>query len=246
MTIQTFIFVHDENIILDFIKHKKFSNLSHLKFVFLGSRDTSKIENLENVIIARNYQDNIEDFPKLTSYTGWYLIWKNNLINSDYVNLFEYDVNVVENLESIILNRISENKTEIFGFIPHNIHEVSYLKHSPWSGYLVKSLSEKYKIDILDYISHLPSDKKCSMTSNHTMSKKSFDEYMEWVNPLIDYIKLSPLSGHEVERSISVFYLLKNKPHEILLDTLKHFQFDSHKTQNIGEQKFLNHYKNLF
>lgn len=246
MTIQTFIFVHDENIILDFIKYHKFSNLSNLKFVFLGNNQISKIENLENVIIARNFQDNIEEFPKLTSYTGWYLIWKNNLVNSDYVNLFEYDVNIINNLEDVIFDRIKKNNTEIFGYIPHNVHDVSYIKHFPWSAYLIKSLLEKYNVNILDYISKFPYDKKCSMTSNHTMSKKSFEEYMEWVNPLIDYIKQSSLSGHEVERSISVFYLLNNKSHEILSNTLNHFQFDSHKTQGIGEQKFINQYKNLF
>ncbi|MEY4572245.1 MAG: hypothetical protein RLZ10_1471, partial [Bacteroidota bacterium] len=95
MRIQSFIFCHDQNLILEFISNGKFNNLPNLKFVFLGTElPVDQIENLENVIICRNLPINIEIYPKFTSFTGWYALWKNNLIDADYVNLFEYDVDV--------------------------------------------------------------------------------------------------------------------------------------------------------
>jgi hypothetical protein len=69
---------------------------------------------------------------------------------------------------------------------------------------------------------------------------------MEWIEPMIDDIKKSNLSGHLMERSISVFYLLnKIKNVKILPNILEHFQFDSHKTQGISEQKIINNYQKL-
>jgi hypothetical protein len=68
--------------------------------VFVGNRPIDKIEDLSNVIISRNYEGNLEDYPQLTSFTGWYTLWKHNLIDSEYVNLFEYDIDYVPDFET--------------------------------------------------------------------------------------------------------------------------------------------------
>jgi hypothetical protein len=245
MSTQTFIFVHNQQIILDYLRVDKFKQLDNLIYVFVGNGDISKIEGKYNVIICRNLPINIEEFPKLTSFTGWYAIWKNKLYNEDFINLFEYDINLSSNFNEVINdNLISE--TNIIGYIPFNPHQYDFLKHSPWSLELLKSINSNYGINTLEKVSELPNNTTCSMTSNHTFSKKSFEEYMEWMEPMIDDIKISDLSGHQVERSISVFYLLKNlKNVKIIPNILHHFQFDSHKTQGIGEDKLINNYEKL-
>jgi hypothetical protein len=68
---------------------------------------------------------------------------------------------------------------------------------------------------------------------------------MKWVDPLIDDIKHSGLSGHQVERSISLFYLINKLNHNLIGNILTHFQFDSHGTQNISQDKFKNEYNKL-
>jgi hypothetical protein len=95
MTASTFIFVHDQQIVLDYIAAGKFSDLPDVKYCFLGMRPTDRIEHLPNVIIARNLPDNIEHYPNLVAWTGWYALVRNDLIMTDIVNLLEYDVNVV-------------------------------------------------------------------------------------------------------------------------------------------------------
>lgn len=245
MTKQTFIFVHDQQIILDYLKVNKFNSLNNLIYIFLGGGDTSKIDNKSNVIICRNLPINIEEYPKLTSFTGWYAIWKNKLYNSDFIDLFEYDINLSENFNEVFNENVDSN-TNIIGYIPFNPHEYNFIKHSPWSFELLNSIKQIYNVDTLSEINKLDSLFKCSMTSNHTFSKKTFEDYMEWMEPMIDNIKISQMSGHQAERSISVFYILnKIKNIKILPNILYHFQFDSHKTQGIGEQKMINNYKKL-
>lgn len=242
--IQTFIFIHDQDILLDFFKVEKFNNLGEVTYIFLGEKDTSKISGLTNVIISRDLPINIEEYPKLTSFTGWYSIWKNKLYDSDYINLFEYDINIVDNFNEIIKNTISDD-IDVIGYIPLNVHHYNFIKHKPWCIDLLNSINRIYKTNVDLFVDFLPVDKVCSVTSNHTFSVDSFESYMKWIEPMIDDIKNSKLSGHQVERSISLFYLTNNKKYEILGDVLKHFQFDSHKTQDINENKMFMFYNQL-
>ena len=108
MSTQTFIFVHDQQIILDYLRVDKFKQLDNLIYVFVGNGDISKIEGKYNVIICRNLPINIEEFPKLTSFTGWYAIWKNKLYNEDFINLFEYDINLSSNFNEVINDNLSK------------------------------------------------------------------------------------------------------------------------------------------
>jgi hypothetical protein len=245
MTNQTYVFVHDQQIILDYLRVGKFNQLNNVTYVFVGNGDISKIENLSNVIICKNQPINIEEYPKLTSFTGWYAIWKNKLYTEDFINLFEYDINLSDNFNEIINDATSSN-TDIIGYIPFSPHNKNFLKHTPWSLELIDSINKNYNIDTMSEVGKLPNTTICSMTSNHTFSKKSFEQYMEWIEPMIDDIKVSNLSGHIMERSISVFYFLnKIENVKILPNILEHFQFDSHKTQGISVQKLINNYQKL-
>lgn len=229
MDIQSFIFVHNQDIILDCIATNKFSNLDNLKYVFVGNGDVSKIETYPNVLICRNLFYNIENYPKLTSYTGWYALWKNNLYNADYINLFEYDIDLSDNFNNIF-NKDFIQENDIIGYIPYSIHSTSFLGHKAVSEDLVKSIYKNYKIETYSYINSLPKDILCSLTSNHTFSKKIFEQYMKWTEPMIDDIKNSPVAGHQIERSIPLFYILNNIKTIIVPNILNHYQLNSHKT----------------
>lgn len=245
MTTQTFIFVHDQNIVLDYIRVNKFNSLKNLTYIFLGNGDTSKIINNPNVVICRDLPINIEEYPKLTSFSGWYAIWKNKLYNQEFINLFEYDINLSTNFDDIINTTLTSNPS-IIGYIPFSPHDYRFIKHSQWSIDLINSIKKNYNIDVLDVINNLPGDTVCSMTSNHTFSKNLFEKYMEWMEPMIEDIKNSHLSGHQAERSISLFYLLEKIENiKVIPNILEHFQFDSHKTQGISESHFINNYNKL-
>jgi hypothetical protein len=241
---QTFIFVHDQNIIIDFINSNKFSNIENVKYVFVGDKPVDKVKDLNEVIICRDLDDNIENYPNLTSFTGWYALWKNNLINSDYVNLFEYDINFSSDLIPQINNAYNE-KYDIIGYIPLKVRDFNYIGHLPWIEKIISSLNSVYKVNLYDLVLSLDANTTVSVTSNHSMKRETFESYMNWISPMIDEIKTSYFSGHEVERSISIFYLLSNLKYKILEGKIEHFQFNSHGTQKISQEKFKNNYQKL-
>ena len=53
------------------------------------------------------------------------------------------------------------------------------------------------------------------------------------------------MAGHNIERSVILFYYLQSKSFKLLKDVLFHFQFDSHKTQGVDPMKFVFNYEKL-
>jgi hypothetical protein len=75
MNIESFIFVHNQDIILDCIHSNKFSILSNLKYVFVGNGDTTlpdhqifsinHTKTIEKQELQNNYYNQIEIKNKL-------------------------------------------------------------------------------------------------------------------------------------------------------------------------------------
>ena len=241
---ETYIFVHNQSIILDFIESKKFNDLGLVKYVFLGDSSIDKIENLENVIVCRNLKFNIETYPYLTSFTGWFALWKNNIIKTDVVNLFEYDVNISKNLKGVIETNI-QSGCQILGYLPLSVRDINYVREPKWISQIQKSLKKVYGINIYDFVNSLEGSTEVSVTSNHTFKIETFNDFMNWVFPMLDDIKLSHYSGHEIERSISFYYLTNKINYCITKGNIDHLQLNSHGTQNMDSNRFEKNYKKL-
>ena len=107
--IETFITVHDQDIILKNEESQKYSDLSKYRYVFVGNNDTSKITHLKNVIFAKSYEDNIEHLNYFVDFTSWYLIIKNNLIETDFISLIQYDTDITSTFENGTIESLNLN-----------------------------------------------------------------------------------------------------------------------------------------
>lgn len=230
---ETFIFIHDQDLILSFEESKKFHNLYSYKYVFLGKRPVDKILGMENLIVARDYEDNLEEYPLFTSYTGWYVLWKHNLIKTKYVNLFEYDI-VLDNNFSIHQSRILSEGLQMIGYVPFPMSHFHFVQNPEWNEHILPIINRIYKFDVAQYVQRVVSQNPralWSSTSNTTFRKDIFDEYMKWFRPIGNQIKETKTCGHAHERSITYFTFVKNKKMVLIDHLLKHIQMDSHKTQ---------------
>jgi hypothetical protein len=208
MTTSTFIFVHDQQIVLDYIAANKFSDLPDVKYCFLGMRPTEQIEHLPNVIIARNLPDNIEHYPNLVAWTGWYALVRNDLIKTNLVNLFEYDVNV--------LGKWVQSQEECGYFMYPSTDEV-WWNYNGIRGEVLKVVPKEYK------------GKGIPMTSNYTLDMRNISNI---VDEALEIDPLHPQAGHIMERVCSWFvdYL------PIFTNRLTHLYADSHGTQGRGDR----------
>jgi hypothetical protein len=245
--LETFVFVHDQQIILDFIKLNKFSEFEGFKYVFLGNRPCDLISGLDNLIITRELKDNIENIPKLTSFTGWYALYKNNLINSEYVNFFEYDVNYVEEF-SEINNDLVESNFDFIGYFPMSLTDPVYLQHVQYSDSLVNSIKKNTGEDIINLVQNKINEKPNSIwssSSNSTWKTNELVKYIEWFVPFINDIKDSQFCGHMHERSISFFYYIFGLKTLVTQGLMTHFQLNSHGTSPLPIERSEELYKML-
>lgn len=245
--VSTFIFVHEQEIILDFINKKRFFELENLTYVFLGNRPINKIENLNNVIVSRKLPFNIEQYPKFTSFTGWYSLIKNNLIKSEIVNLFEYDINYVSGITKKIDGYISEGY-DFIGYFPMLVTDPVYIQISKYSDILIQSILKNTNVDLISKINNLyklNSSLLWSSSSNSTWKVDELIKYVEWFEKFIEDIKDNEFCGHMHERSISFYYFIKNLKVLNTQGLMTHFQLNSHGTSPLPKDRFKLLYKNL-
>jgi len=235
-TISTFVFAHTQEIILQYKSIQKFHNLPNLKYVLVGKNSFDAIENMDDVIVCQKYVNNIEDYKQFTAYTGWYVLWKNNLVETEYVNLFEYDINALDKIEEV-LKSIRKSDFDFIGYLPMEIKEDCYMGDRRWVDDLIKSIHKNYDVDMdaffADYNTKTP-DGIWSSTSNCTFSKEAFDKYMTWFEPIFEDLKTFEFGGHTHERSLSFYYLLKDLKVLIKPNCITHLQINSHNTSPLG------------
>lgn len=236
VSVSSFMFCHDQTIIEKYIRDKRFKKLKNLTYVYVGYGDIDLIKEKNNVIIARDLESNLEQYPNFTAFTGWYLLWKNNLIKTDYVNLVEYDIEIVDEYD-IYLENILTKDPKIVSYVPFSMLNYHFIANPDWVTSIFKGIKEKYKTDlsqkIISMIQNTPNKNKLiwGSTSNMIFHKEIFNHYMKWFEPLIEYMKDDKNAGHGFERSITFFSLMKNVPLMYLPNVLNHIQMDSHKTQ---------------
>jgi FkbM family methyltransferase len=233
-TIETFITVHDQEIILNYEKDGKFSNLSKYRYVFVGNNDSSKIKDLDNVIIAKNYSDNIEHMNYFVDYTSWYLLIKNKLIETNLVSLIQYDVDITESFESETLRMLENNSNAIVGYVPYEIKSDNFISSHMSAEPLNRSLINVYNKNIYNIVDeHVKktSDTLWPSANNIATSKTILEMLINWFEPIAYDMGNHKHSGHSFERSIKIFSIIYNINNNYTDFVLKHYQLDSHKTQ---------------
>jgi hypothetical protein len=232
--IETFITVHDQDIILRNEESQKYSNLSKYRYVFVGDRDTSKITHLDNVIFAKNYKDNIEHLNYFLDFTSWYLITKNSLIETDMISLIQYDTDITPTFEDETIKSLNENLNSILGYAPYPIAFCDFLKCNMGTEPLNISLTNVYNLNLYDVVDEhvkTTSDTLWPSTNNIATTKLILEKLVHWFEPIVHDMGNFKYSGHSFERAIKIFSIVNKINNPYLDSVLTHYQLDSHKTQ---------------
>lgn len=245
MKIQTFVVVHDQDIILQSLKYKKYEQIDNLNFLFVGSKDVSKIQDRSDVIISKNLEYNVEKYKDFGPFSAWYSIFKNHLYDhdTDYIITLEYDCLLNDLFYEQLKNFLKYDKEcKIIGFIPYAVSNPLFLGQNQFTTGLISGLEEKYSLKVSDILYNIDPQKNIALNSNTVFGVKVFEAFMNWVMPLFEYVMELPLCGHFIERSLPVFYLIKNIDFEIMLNAVQNLALDSTGNQPIQKEKFFKLY----
>jgi hypothetical protein len=242
-TIDYFIVCHDQDILLRSIQENKFSKLPDHTFLFVGNRSANLIEHIPNVIICNKLKHNIENYPKLCSFTAWYAVSKNLLSKNKKLCLLEYDVNLSDEFyayhEKEIFDHIND-QTVVAYFYTLTDHYVFY-KSTP---YLEIALKKIYGINLNNFVQKVKDQYPLwPTTTNMCMSKNVLDQFVDWFLPMTDLFREDPLGAYVHERAFFVFCVLNNiQIKYVKSPILSHNQQTSHQNLDVYG-KVLDRYK---
>jgi len=221
--IDYFIVCHDQDIIIDSLQKNKFSALPNYKFMFVGNKPTNLIEDVENVIICNRLEHNIENYPKLCSFTAWYAVSKNGLSKKKHCCLLEYDVELSQDFHEKNLKAISN--ADVCSYFVELIDDPMFSKSTPWLDIFFK----KYNINT----SKIYEEKFWYCTTNFILRNDILEKFNNWFYGISSMFKDCDLGSYMHERMINVYCILNEIKIEYIKNTLKHLQICSHNKEDI-------------
>jgi hypothetical protein len=228
MTNSYFIFVHDLDIIKLLEERQEFKHIPNYQYVLLTKKEFNV--NTSKIIVSKNYKLNIEDFNNYLQFTGWYCLGANKIPTTDYITLLEYDVRVNDDIDIKINTAINDSKLDCYGYA-HLPKTNSFLNNDVFSNGLVDYLRSQH-INPHEIITN--NNTEWIVTSNVTIKTSIFLKLVRsnlFVN-FLNYLTNAKMSGHFLERFITVFLTLNNYNYGFIDDCVTHYAVDSHNTQN--------------
>jgi hypothetical protein len=221
--IDYFIVCHDQDIIIDSLQKNKFSMLPNYKFMFVGNKPTNLIDDMENVIVCNKLDFNIENYPKLCSFTAWYAVSKNCLSKEKYCCLLEYDVELSQDFHEKNLEAISN--ADVCSYFIELIDDPMFSKSTPWLDIFFK----KYNINT----SKIYEEKFWYCTTNFILRNDILENFNNWFYEIASMFKDCDLGAYMHERMINVYCILNEIKIEYIKNKVKHFQMCSHKKEDL-------------
>ena len=225
--IETFVIIHTQELVLACEREGRFSHLPSYRYLFVGPRDVSRLREVDNVVVARELPDNIEVYPNLLSFTGWYAVTRNGLAHAPWVTLLEYDVRVTRDFSSKTLSSL-RTAPQIIGYVPFPLSHSMYLHATPW---FISALRKVHGIDVPQLVrNHLDAGgvDQWTATTNASLSKAELEAFVEWFVPVSRVFRHDPIGAHVHERALPVFCMLRDLENFLLPDVLEHQQERSH------------------
>jgi hypothetical protein len=212
---------HDQDIILNYIKEKKYSD--NLKFLFLGNREIDKIKDLDNVIICRDLEFNIEDHKNCLQYCAWYAVLKNKLIdNSEYVRFVDYDIDIINN-DIHITSDVKGTVAYDWNFhFYHGFGDSEKLKNE------IVQISKKTIFQLIEEHENKYNQTSWFSSIDTIMKKEFYFDFMNWFTSIYETNKLEYYFGMHFERYLTIYCLINSINYETSFGETIHQQLKSH------------------
>ncbi len=227
---ETFIDVHDQDLIIRLEQNKVFRYLTNYRYVFLGNRPTDRIKDYPNVIIARDYPENIEQYKSLLDFTGQYMLVKNDLIKTDFVSFVQYDSLVLPDFERKTRNLLASHPDALIGYFRFDLASPGFIGDH-FCGGIIESIKHHYGLDVRELTKKAiqeGSDRFFPGVISFACSKKTLERFVDWCAPMIDELGKQKMAGHYIERGVKFFCMANGVKNYYLPHVVDHFFASSH------------------
>jgi len=230
---EVFIIAHNMNIINHYEDNKLMVNIPKYRYLLVGQHD---IESTDKIIVCCKLPRNIEQHKEYLQFTAWKALVDNNLIETEYVTLLEYDVKLQSDMyQQINQNILQHPEVCCFGFSSMSKMNC-FLTRDIFSDKLCEFIESKYKNGLTNFIKEsITFNPNWMVTSNICMKSGIFEEYVKsnFFNQLLSYLNGNKYAGHHLERAITVFMSFNKHLYTVIQNIVTHYAVDSHDTQKV-------------
>ena len=210
MNLTNYIIFHDQKS-FDYFSEINPSYKDEVSYIFVGEDKVFTINGVINPYFAKH---NIEHYPSLLTFTAWYLLAKNDICKTDYIGLFEYDVEFLSNPNDIELS-----KDTIYGSMARNLPDKN--------GLYLESVPQFAKLLTSKEIEIARKQPFWNATSNFIVHKEFLIKFVDWYMQFIPEILGLKKHSHFHERAINVFAANNGYKNEYI-QLINHYQVCSH------------------
>lgn len=225
---KTYVTVHDSSIIDRCEEEGRFAALDHA-YLFVGPRSVDVRDGVE-VIRCSDFEPNYEHLPHFYDFTGWFVLVRHGLIESEKVIFLQYDHSVID--------ATIESQTS------------ALLDAYPMISY-VPAVRELWTLDLPNFYEiQIDGIAKCGddwpnlerehpfdmwpTTQGTAWRTKQFVEFMMWFEPAFEAFRNDAYAGHLAERMIQPFLMKHSLKAGFLAGAVLHESLDCHGTRDLA------------
>lgn len=228
--------IHDQDLLQLYEAEGKFAGFGvDVTYLFVGMGDAEAVRDRDNVVIARDLADNIEDHKYLVDFTAWYACIRNALPLRRFVCLLQYDVILSDSFARDTAGVFATRPEAVIGYSPVRLKDRNFIRDNMGAKPLFDACRDVYGLDakaILKAYIAAGLDDLWPATNNVAMSHEALSDFVRWFTPLARRMGNVKPAGHAFERAIKLHSILSGRGNAYLPGVLEHYQLNSHETQD--------------
>lgn len=225
VTVETFVTIHDQDILLECERSGRFADVSHT-YGFVGPRPVDRIPADVKMVVARDYTPNVEQWPSYYDFTLWYVLTAHDLIDADQIICLQYDMRINDTAIADRCSKLLDAEPGPIAFTAgHNLAD-NWMLLIPGFRETFDAGMSQLGVDQNQW----PFFNEWPCTQGTAWRTDTFHTFMRWIEPLFELWQSNLWAGHLMERTVKAWCAHHGIPEQYLGGVITHENQDCHGT----------------
>lgn len=225
MTIETYVTIHDQDLLLECEASDQFAAVSHT-YGFVGPRPVDRVPADVKMVVARDYVPNHEDMPNYYDFTLWSTLAAHDLIDADQIVCLQYDMRVADVEIGFRCRALLDAAPGPIAFTAGHRLADNWMLLIPGFHRTFDAGMARLGVDQQGW----PFFNEWPSTQGMAWRTDEFQAFMMWIEPLFEMWHGDTWAGHLMERTVKAWCAHHGIDEQYLGGVMIHEARDCHGT----------------
>jgi hypothetical protein len=220
--VETWVTVHDQDLIAACEADGRFAELPDVGYLFVGPRPVENLPLGAGILVARDYEPNVEHLPHFYDLTGWHVLARH--ASADHLICVQYDMRpAIPDLAERAVEQLAD--VPVVAFTPAG--------YGPNWMLLVDGFEQAWRRGMAAVGAdpdRWPPFETWPTTAGTAWRREAFVEFLAWFEPLFAAWAGELWAGHLAERSLHAWLCETGRKPGYLAGAIEHGRADIHGT----------------